>query len=208
MVRPWVQYASVVVALGWLTGTATAKPILTFTDLVEPTPDIVFDTRTRTYNYTHSLLDDGFDPLRHSLGTLTLTIDVRDDTLLDKRERVAVTLDGLGPLPEASVPRHPRSTPVSVSLDGLDQGVLVVGDAELTFMVNVALVAQDGLLWVTLTRDKGDFLFRQSTLTATQTAEPATLLLLGSGLAGVIGLRYTRRPQGALAQAVPQEDRA
>jgi hypothetical protein len=165
MLCTWIRYAGLMVAMGWLAGTATAKPLLTFTDLVDPTPDILLDTRTLTHRYTHSILDDGFDPLRHTLGTINLTLDVRDDALLDKRERVAVSLDGLG------------------------QGAFVVSGADLVFTVDVALVAQDGLLQVALTRDKGDFFFRQSTLVAAQTPEPATLLLLGSGLVAVVGVR-------------------
>jgi hypothetical protein len=109
----------------------------------------------------------------HHLHGANLTLDIRDDSGADKRERV------------------------TVELDGYNYGTFVITGALLNLTVDPVLV-QDGDLEVKLLRSKGDFLFNSSTLVA-HAPEPSTLLLLGSGLAGIVGVSLRRRQKDVQA---------
>ena len=183
MLKKVLGYTGILVAALWVVGTAHAAPLLTFMDLENPEPDIHVRRIDPTHTYTH-ILGNGFNPLLHTLQTAQLTLDVRDDSHTDRTDSVMITFDGQ------------------------NQGIFEIDFGDLGFTVDVTLLQSDGELQVTFTREVGDFLFRQSTLVAEGTAatpEPSTLLLLGSGLAGVVGLGFKRRQQAALAEAVPQE---
>jgi hypothetical protein len=158
----------------WLTGMAQAGPLQTFTDIFDPDPEVYLSVVPATYAYSHGILDNGFNPLVHTLTSAHLTLDISDDAPVDKRERV------------------------TVELEGYNYGTYVITGTPLHLTVASALV-QDGNLDVTLLRSKGDFLVHSSTLVAAQTPEPSTLLLLGSGLAGIVGVRLRRRQTGVVA---------
>jgi len=183
MVKKVLGYTGILVAALWMVGTAYAAPLLTFMDLENPEPDIHVRRINPTHTYTH-ILGNGFNPLLHTLQTAQLTLDVRDDSHTDRTDSVTITFDGQ------------------------NQGIFEIDFGDLAFTLDVTLLQSDGELQVTFTREVGDFLFRQSTLVAegtTATPEPSTVLLLGSGLAGMVALGTRRRHKTALAEAVPQE---
>jgi hypothetical protein len=173
MQRPFCKAVCFIAAVWW-TGTAYGLP-LGFTDRVDPTPDILISINNLLYSYTHDLRDEGFDPDLQTLKTAVLTINVRDDAMNDKAERVQVTLDGQ------------------------DQGAFKILGTDLEFLVDVERLQSDGELLVALGRSKGDFLFKHSTLEVEvePVPEPTTLLLVASGLVGVMGLALRRRRKGS-----------
>lgn len=65
------------------------------------------------------------------------------------------------------------------------------GDNMLEFQITVSLpaLADDGILYCELTSLSGNFWFNKADLVAHATPEPGTMLLLGFGLLGLVGLR-------------------
>jgi hypothetical protein len=162
------------VAAMWLAGAANVHA-LTFTDVfIPPGGPVLIDPYHLQYSYSHSILEEGFK-LGESLHDVRLTLNVYDDAPpADKVERVMV------------------------DLEGQNYGTFVVTGTQLVITVNPALLKNDGILDVTLTRSKGDFFFKEATLVA-YAPEPSTLMLLGSGLAGIAGLGFRRRQKANLA---------
>ena len=159
----------------WLAGVTNASAI-TFTDVFTPLggPALIdIHYKVHPYRYAHSILDEGFLPGEPIHGA-RLTLDMYDDAPpSDKRERV------------------------TVDIEGQNYGTFVITGAPLVLTVNPELL-DDGILKIALLRSKGDFFFAESTL-VTHAPEPSTLILLGSGLAGVAGLGFRRRQKANLA---------
>ncbi|HEY7489841.1 MAG TPA: PEP-CTERM sorting domain-containing protein [Candidatus Tectomicrobia bacterium] len=174
MLKKLLSCTGALVTVLGLTGMVQASALHIFTDIVDPEPDAYLSVVPAVYTYSHSILDEGFEPLAHHLHGANLTLDIYDDSSADKRERV------------------------TVELDGQNYGTFVITGSLLNLTVDPALVQDDGLLQVTLLRSKGDFLFNSSTLVA-HAPEPSTLFLLGSGLVGLVGMNLRRRQQGVRA---------
>ncbi len=180
----------------WLMGPSSARA-LTFTDIIDATNptieilsgysgsfeglmDVADDFGPSKIKFVHDLTDSGqlpvpFDPLLHPLASATLEITVeKPDPHLAKR-RLEVSWDGSGP------------QEYQFKGEGGTAG----------FTVDVALLQTDGQLEVIVEATKRAFLFKDSTLTADVAAmpEPSTLILLGTGLAGVAGWGLRRRKQ-------------
>ena len=171
-------------AVMWLTGTAHA---IKFTDVFNPDPD-VFLSEDDVYVYTHDLTLVGFDPLQHELKSIHLLIDMDDDAS------------------DPLVNGEPEKEKVKISLDGELVRKFTLKDSEgfdkewwLTCTHSIdPLKLSDGILEITLLGTSGDFIFMQSTLEAeTALPEPSTLMLVGTGLVGVVGIGMRRRKNSA-----------
>jgi len=164
-----------------LAGAAWAVP-WTWTDIVDPAPDILINN-ANPYLYTHDIRGDGFDPGSDFVRDFSLYINLYDDSQIDGAERVRVTLDGWW------------FAGTYNAANDINLGYGLFGSL---------FLLEDGLLRVRLTATRGDFMFADSTLTANgnETApvseaapvpEPATLLLLGSGLLALAGFHRKSR---------------
>jgi hypothetical protein len=153
--------------LSLLFGSAWASP-MTFTDTYNPTD--IYMMNGVTLRYRHNVLNDGFNPLTDTITSAVLSLYLYDDN--DRRpETFRIRFDA-----------DPSTGPYT-----LEENVFTFsGD------FNPLL---DGILRVRLRGAAGDFFFGSSSLSVTADRKtepvpvPATLLLLGSGLLGIAGIR-------------------
>jgi hypothetical protein len=166
----------------WVTGTAQAAPI-TFTDLIAPAVPVYLngDGSPKTHTVTHDITDGvpAFIPGFHTLSNATIKMTLDDDLppcCIDTGEFMKITVGGTdyGPW----------------DVDHMDVFLITLNSTALTDL-NL-----DGKVSATITMtNRGDLNFISSELVAdtTPTPEPSTLILVGSGLAGVIGFGLRRR---------------
>jgi hypothetical protein len=168
-------------------GTAAAVP-MTFVDTIDANSDICLSQSVSSlcagsvssagpsHSLSHNIIDDGF---------LTTDIIISASLLID--------LDDDGPFGDSPAEKVDIALDVTQMFNNQNAGV------DFTFNYDTGFASlSDGMLVVNLYRQNGDFLFADSTLTVvvdrnstetqgtdTQVPEPATLLLLGTGLGGL-----------------------
>jgi len=181
--------SSCLIALAlWSTGIAHAIPI---EDMEPETGPVYLHARKgpKTYDFNHEIT--GFMPGLHSITGATIEITFSDDALecCDSSENVNVTIGG-------------TTWGTTYSYEDIDLDDIfnpVLNGAALAYLNDY------GALPVLITATKGDLYFVSSVLTAevlmptppppdpSATPEPATWMLLGSGLVGIVGFGLKRR---------------
>ena len=169
--------------------------LLSFEDVYDPSDVLFSRTGLRSLTFTHDLATEGFDSLTDTLTDATLSLYLADDGD-PSAEKVDIALDDLW----------------SFNNETITSGT---GSTRFTFNVEL-LVAPDGTLNVSLTRQNGTFYFGRSVLyaeverdeeltetepetepeTETDTAqapEPAPFLLLSFAVLGGAGVRRWRQ---------------
>jgi hypothetical protein len=180
--------------------------IYTFTDVVDPDPDVLISFGNhKSYSFSHSILDDGYNALTDSITSASLVLNFKDESNDAAPESVSFTFD----------------------LSPFGTQIITSGGATYTATFSglalIDLISADGILNVTLDNagitnghqaNRSDFLFLGSTLTVNAVGEsnedlppitpirlveavpePVTLALMGIGLAGIGWSRKRKAPK-------------
>lgn len=168
-------------------------------DQIDADPDILLSSSLGEFNYSHSILDDGFDTSSDQISSVTLEIDVYDDGDSDYNRygyRSGYCHGGVFSYHCHSGYSYLISAAqyefLNVTVDDSNIGTYEVDYTPLDFSsFDFSSLGSTGILDVGLNVSGGDLYFRGSTLSVTfdkitSVPEPGSLALLGFGLAGLI----------------------
>ena len=169
----------------------------TWTDFDGPDDGYLFMDTGETTEANFDIKQDGFTPFSDYVGWYNVEIFVADDLFGDSStwrfwedsEEEVLTLStsffGLGDILEEGETSFEVDFHGGILNDPLDYGMTTTGWITLN---------TTGLLMIDLEATEGDFYYYGAELTAATTApvpEPSTMLLMGFGLAGLVG--YNRK---------------